>query len=112
MTITELKETAIIYQMAYYVAKYTNYFIGNDFVTYCHIESQCWQSSALDFKRYETYKQDVFNVPIRDLISAQALDKIYLEIDKEPELRLKNIDALVAMIKWHYKEFINAKGTI
>ncbi len=112
MNITELIETAIIHQIAYHAASKINQAREMDFITFFFDDIYCSFSVPLDLEIFEAYKKDVFNIPIRDLISAQAIDKIYLDIDKEPELRLKNIDALVAMIKWHYKEFTHAKRAI
>jgi|SRR6185295_1032897 len=107
MTLSELKETAIIHQMAYFLAdeiREIDYF-EHECLIYDEIIKKVffgakYFAECLIKNKYEK----VFVIPLYDLLGAGGLDLIENSNNPEimPEYRLKNIDALVSMIKWHY----------
>jgi hypothetical protein len=106
MKLSELKEQAIINQMAYYASIYAQECFKNEYLCYDFEDNTVTFDNEIDIKRHDYYKRKVFAIPISDLIGCGGLIEIYDYADnkKEPNLQVKDIDAIINIIKWKYRK--------
>ncbi len=98
-TIAELKQKAIVNQMALYVAEYPNECEAYESIVYIYDENVCHFLTEEEAKKYGPY----FSVPIQELIDTRALIEIPNYPDERKNIGLKSVDQLIVTINFWYE---------
>ncbi len=105
MDIIELKQTAIVHQLAYYLADNIRECIATDYLTYYWQDNVCTFSPEITHYRHVTYKENVLDIPLQDFISLGAIYELYFDVGSGAELHINSISNVIAIIECYYLDF-------